>query len=213
MILECINCEAIVQSVVLHSYEDHNPKEPPCIWTFAQCPKCNYPMLAVQEDYGDGWTEPYRIYPAQEKQLGRSVPAPIRVAHAEARRCLKVKAYTASAIMCRKTLEAVCAAHQIKQTVLARSLRELKDKGFIEERLFQWAEALRDVGNEAAHAVEVSITAQDANDLLQFTEALIEYIFTYRDKFEQFKLRMKMTSNKGSNRTGDPQGSTSAGQS
>jgi hypothetical protein len=62
-------------------------------------------------------------------------------------------------------------------------------KGHIEGRLLEWAEALRNFGNEAAHDVGVTISAQDAKDIMTFTEALIEYVFTYRDQFERFKKR------------------------
>jgi len=35
----------------------------------------------------------------------------------------------------------------------------------------------------------IATASQDARDTLEFTEALIEYVFTYRDKFEEFKKR------------------------
>ena len=91
--------------------------------------------------------------------------------------------------MCRKTLEGICSAHGAKSRSLAGELRELKEKGIIENRLFEWAEELRTMGNEAAHGVEFVASREDAEDTLQFTEALIEYVFTYRDRFEEFKKR------------------------
>jgi hypothetical protein len=95
-----------------------------------------------------------------------------------------------AAIMCRKTLEGICSAHGVKTSgSLAVQLKKLKDNGTIENRLFEWAEALRTTGNEAAHGVELVISAQDAQDTLEFTDALIQYVFTYRDKFEAFKNR------------------------
>jgi hypothetical protein len=91
--------------------------------------------------------------------------------------------------MCRKTLEGICEAHKITSRNLATSLKEMKDQGIIENRLFEWADALRISGNEAAHSVTVSISAQDARDILEFTNALLEYVFTFQDKFEEFKKR------------------------
>jgi Domain of unknown function (DUF4145) len=67
--------------------------------------------------------------------------------------------------------------------------------GVIESRLFEWAEEFRTMGNEAAHGVEFAVPREDAEDTLEFTEALIEYVFTYRDKFAEFKkLRQKAAS-------------------
>jgi len=191
MILECSRCEAIVDAQELHSYvdTDPDPEAPPGMWTFLKCPKCTMPLVTVQVDLGEGYDPPTRVYPAKNKELGASIPKNIRGAFKEASMCMKAKAYTASAIMCRKALEGLCAAHKVKEKNLSLSLKKLREKGLIEERLFEWAEALRNMGNEAAHDVNVVMNAQDAKDMIEFTEALLEYVFTYRDKFERFKSR------------------------
>ena len=98
--------------------------------------------------------------------------------------------------MCRKTLEGICVEHGIKGNNLVKSLKELKDKGIIENRLYEWADTLRISGNEAAHDVKVTISPEDARDVLEFTNALLEYMFTFRDKFEQFKQRRLAKSSK-----------------
>ena len=51
------------------------------------------------------------------------------------------------------------------------------------------SDALRISGNEAAHDVNVTTSPEDARDILEFTNALLEYVFTFRDKFEEFKKR------------------------
>ena len=37
----------------------------------------------------------------------------------------------------------------------------MRDKGIIESRLYEWADALRISGNEAAHGVNVTISSED----------------------------------------------------
>jgi hypothetical protein len=189
MILECNNCEAIVDAQVLFVYDDNDQEEPPGRWTLAKCPRCALPLLAVQVDAGDGFDAPSRIYPPKTRELSYSVPEPIRVAFTEAQACFRTKAYTAAAIMCRKALEGICSAHGVKERSLSASLEKLKENGTIEARLFEWAEALRTLGNEAAHGVNSTISAQDSKDIIEFTEALTEYVFTYRDKFAAFVRR------------------------
>ena len=194
MLLECSRCSAIVDAEEIASYDDSDREDPfPGRWTLAKCPRCTLPLLAVQVDYGEGFANdmPARVYPPRDRTLGSSVPKSIRAAFDEATLCLKAKAYTASAIMCRKTLEGLCAEHGVKERNLSLSLKKLKDDGVIESRLFEWAEALRTLGNEAAHGVNSVISAQDARDIMDFTEALAEYVFTYRDKFERFRERTK----------------------
>lgn len=198
MLLECKDCSALVDASVIATHLV--PGDPddtlgwPELWTFAACPRCKRPMLAIQVDSGDGFADdtPFRRYPPPDQRLGWSVPKQIRKAFSEAVTCYKAKAYTACAIMCRKSLEGMCADHGVREKTLALSLKKLKDTGVIELRLFEWAEALRQLGNEAAHDVATQTTPDDAKDILEFTEALAEYIFTYRDKFKQFKERRSL---------------------
>jgi hypothetical protein len=91
--------------------------------------------------------------------------------------------------MCRKTLEGICDVHEISSGNLKSRLEKMKDKGIIEARLFEWAEELRISGNEATHDVNTTISKFDAIDIIEFTNALLEYVFTFNDKFNKFKKR------------------------
>lgn len=192
MILECKHCSAVVDTTPIAVYEDggdFEDFEPPGKWTFSYCPRCRNPMLAVQCNYGQGFDEdpPSRVFPVRDRQLGWNVPNSIKTAFNEAVTCFNSKAFTASAIMCRKSLEGLCAEHGAKAANLSLSLKKLRDKEIIENRLFEWAEALRTLGNEAAHGVDCAISREDAGYTLDFTEALIQYVFTYQDRFQEFK--------------------------
>lgn len=190
MLLECEQCQAIVDAEILSKYEIYDEVAPTFRCTFARCPRCSSPFLATQEeDFPDGWQTPQRLYPTIGPFVSSSLPKPIREAYEEAHRCYKVRAYTATAIMCRKALEGICVEHGVQERNLSQSLAQMRDKGIIEKRLFDWADALRISGNEAAHDVHVTVSAEDARDILDFTNALTEYVFTFRDKFEAFKAR------------------------
>jgi hypothetical protein len=43
----------------------------------------------------------------------------------------------------------------------------------------------------AAYGAGLSIAQPDAKDILELTNAIIDYIFSYLDRFEQFKKRRK----------------------
>ena len=68
-------------------------------------------------------------------------------------------------------------------------LKKMRDVGHIDARLFEWSDALRLAGNEAAHGVATKISETDARDILEFTNAILDYMFSYRDRFEQFRKR------------------------
>ncbi len=185
MILECKKCEALVNAELVANYTVEEKNARTNSYSFLKCPKCSGPFLTDDdEDWG-----PYCLYPLPDTRINPNLPAPLKAAYEEAASCFKSKAYTATAIMCRKTLEGICVEQGATGRTLVASLKELKDKGIIENRLYEWADALRISGNEAAHDVNVTTSADDAKDIIEFTNALLEYVFTFRDKFEAFKKR------------------------
>lgn len=134
---------------------------------------------------GAGWDEPIRAFPPRDREVDPSVPKDIARAFTEARTCFRAKAFTAATIMCRKTLEGVCSMRGVKSPgPLKAQLKKLKDNGTIESRLFEWAKELRTIGSDAAYGFGPIISPKDAHDTLEFTEALIEFVFTNRDKLE-----------------------------
>lgn len=138
---------------------------------------------------GDKWDTPFVVFPQADTRVNPNAPKEIRAAFEEACTCYRSQAYTASAIMCRKTIEGVCSEHGVAERTLYASLGKMKENGLIDERLFEWSDALRLVGNEAAHGVTTSISQPDAKDMIEFTNAILDYLFSYRDRFEQFKKR------------------------
>jgi hypothetical protein len=136
--LECRHCKARVDAKELFSYEADDSSKLPFAakFTFAKCPACNSQFLAGQiEDLhrGEGWFDPFHLCPPTEKAFYPSVPENVARAFLEARDCHRIKAFTAAAIMCRKTLEGICSAHGTKPSgTLAAQLKKLKDDGVIE---------------------------------------------------------------------------------
>jgi hypothetical protein len=195
MLVECENCQAIVDGEVIANYTDYEAEtDMTGRYSFLKCPRCSRPFIVLQIDdgsqlEGENWDEPKRLYPPVEMSVSPAIPSSLRSAYDEARACFRAKAYTATAIMCRKTLEGIADEKGISTRSLVQDLKEMRDKGIIENRLYEWADALRISGNEAAHGVNSRILPQDAKDILEFTHALLEYVFTFQERFEQFKER------------------------
>jgi hypothetical protein len=91
--------------------------------------------------------------------------------------------------MCRKCLEAVCTFLGVKGGSLAARLRTLRDSGRIEAKLYEWADELRLVGNDAAHDLDTQISKQDAVDGIDFVEAILLYVFALDQRFRDFRAR------------------------
>ena len=200
LLATCEHCEATVAGIVEGSYNRYIDEPGYSLrWSLLSCPSCQSPILVSQDDEdarymdepGDVWSKPTRLYPSlSDRQLGFAVPGPIRAAFAEARACYnEAKAYTACAIMCRKVLEGVCESHGASKGTLAQRLKQLSDSGQLDKRLFEWTDAMRLVGNEAAHDVNITVSREDASDLLDLAEAVAEYLYTIKEKFESFSKR------------------------
>lgn len=195
MIVECINCRAYVEAKECGGYEYlRRGNDPSGRFVLISCNKCGGPMLVRQINIGnmaegDIWDTPIRLYPNEGAGANPNAPREIQIAFEEARACYRARAHTAAAIMCRKTLEGICTAHSVNERNLVSALKRMKDQGLIDDRLFEWSDSLRVAGNEAAHGVGTVISEADARDILEFTNAILDYLFSYRDRFEQFKKR------------------------
>ena len=181
--MDCVHCNARVPAPVIAAYEtEPSDDDREHIVYFLKCSLCGFPMVAsTPADEPDD--PPYRMFPAQEGRLSSAVPSTIRSSHEEAWRCFKAKAYTAAAIMCGKSLESMCRAHKVKE------LEQLRESGVIEDRLLEWGEAVQATRDQAAHDLSTAISRQDSEDLIQFTEAILEYVFTFADRFGRFRDR------------------------
>ncbi len=171
----------------------YDPKTgPPAEFSLLLCANdgCLTPIVQVREDYGPGFEhdKPVIIYPSK-RRLSPSIPLDLRNEFEEARKCFDAKAYEATLVMVRRTLEGTCKDQGTTKRTLAESLRELQALAKIDGLLAEWADLLRAVGNKGAHFTGERVTAQDAEDALDFAEALLDHLYVLRARFDEFKSR------------------------
>ncbi|MFH1081302.1 MAG: DUF4145 domain-containing protein [Pseudomonadota bacterium] len=200
MIIECLYCESKVDGLLKGEHESYDPNEDPFPFkaVLVQCPVCNNPLLGGTELIQVGpskheWSSLNRLWPKQESHVDWDIPEIARNSLIEARICYKAKAYSASVVMSGRTLEGVCKHYSAKNKTLSVGLKELKEKGIIDERLFKWGEELRKQRNVGAHASDEKISKEDAKDLLDFVNAICEYVFVLTEKFNKFMERKSKT--------------------
>lgn len=161
-----------------------------------ECRECGTAML-YERFYEIGDSGHYkdalgeRLWPDPEHTLGVNIPESLRQEYEQARRCFNARAYTAAAVMVRRTLEGVCALNNVHETPLARALEKLRDVGLIDDRLYNWARALRVLGNDAAHFTGNPLNREDADDALTLAQALMEYMYVLSVKFQEFEARRR----------------------
>lgn len=200
MILECTNCNAHVETEEIGEYEYlRNEDHPSGRFVLLKCKKCGSPILINQDNIGNMvegniWDSPITLFPNQDTHFNPNAPKAIRTSYEEAAKCFRNRAYTASAIMCRKTLEGICKNNGISERNLVQAIRKMKESKIINDQLFEWADTLRMAGNEAVHGVDITVSREDSRDMLDFTNAIIDYIYSFKEKFEQFKKRREKDS-------------------
>ncbi len=194
-IIECSICEAMVSAQVLALKEDF-PEEvgAPIQILFLECASCKGTLVGYTEMIQIGhsewdFTRPDRVWPDPKNSISWKLPNSVRDSIEEARKCFGAHVYSACAVMCGRALESVCKEHGIKNWQLQKGLKELKEKGIIDGRLYDWGEALRESRNIGAHATDTKITRDDAKDILDFTIAICDYVYVLADKYESFKKR------------------------
>lgn len=158
--------------------------------SLTKCPLCNEPILVGQYiEPPDEVGPASRIWPDPARHLPYDVPPGPRADFAEADRCYSRGDYTAAAVMARRCLEGMTKELGATRGTLASRIKELKERGELNEILLNWADALRVVGNDAAHNTDERVSAEDAKDALVFAEAFAQHVYTLKKQFEAFQAR------------------------
>ncbi|GAA3149578.1 hypothetical protein GCM10017687_78820 [Streptomyces echinatus] len=194
----CGHCQSQAKGSVVGALADNDPPVSQGLY-LVQCGKCrrgvlvegDFVVLPFGRDENDYAYQLSTLWPKAHFTLSHLIPGALQRAYEEARTCYSAGAYTAAAAMVRRTLEGVCADQGVTAKVLMRALQELRDAGKIEGRLFDWAQALRVLGNQGAHFTGQDVDREDAADALALCEALLDYIYVLTIRYDEFVQRRK----------------------
>lgn len=196
MVLTCLHCNTTVKTEVLKEYDRYNEYDPMDgeKYSFCKCPNCFEPIVTkspkIYSFEGFDWGTPVIIFPVSQFHINPAIPKEIRDALTESIKCFEADLFTPTVIMCRRTLEGFCQLMGIKKKVpLVKALEELKNKEIINSQLYMWATLLREMGNDAAHNTDINFSYADAKDLLDFTIAILDFTYSFKDKFDKFRKR------------------------
>ncbi len=201
MVVECHNCEVTIEGAQIAEHIVVRSDDPIDTWkyTLLKCPKCSNPILVEQNYVWEcntfEYSYPKQVYPIIDFHINPEIPDRLKEALFESIKCYRTKANTATVIMCRRTIEGFCLLKGIKSKNLAKGIEELKERQIINEQLFEWANELRISGNEAAHNIDSTFTSIDSKDILEFTIAILDYSYSFQEKFNKFKERRNASTN------------------
>ena len=191
VVIDCPSCATRVNAEVRGAVHDEHSD---AAVVLAKCPACTGPLVGMSEMYRDAdgdWQYGHaeRIWPSPSTvELNASIPEGARRDIKDAQKCLSHGIFSAAVVLCGRALERLAKLKAPGKT-LSDGLTELKSQGVIDERLFQWATALRKERNLGAHAADEDVTKENAQDVLAFTVAIFEYVYTLAEKYDEFMAR------------------------
>jgi hypothetical protein len=177
------------------------------------CPMCSVILVGQStqiefEGYSaeeDRWSDVVRVFPKPSKAFSSyRIPRVVTDSLLDADRSLQANANIAACVMFGRALEAMCVGvleggkegpeeappkRTKKYLTLNEGIDRLRAKKIIDDRLYDWSQQLRAFRNIAAHAQDVTISREDAEDLQTFVYAIIEYVYDLADRYEEFKAR------------------------
>jgi len=205
MIVECYRCEARVDARVIGEHESFDQESDPSpFFTYLlECPRCKDTLVGGRYIYEQS-DDLSRLWPQPPKYASLHIPGEIRNSLEEATKCFKAQAYNATTVMAGRALEGICRHFGSAKVNLGAGIKELQTKGIIDQRLGTWAAELQRARNLSAHASGERVAKQDAEDLLQFLNAICEYVFVLTERFDQFMKRKAKAAERRDSRSKHP---------
>jgi hypothetical protein len=202
----CPKCNILVDAPVIASGHGGyasaalNPEDVPDAeyhgdtYSVLLCRRCSSPFLLKESRYGvpgefETVTESQVVYPTENRLPVDGVPTSVRRAYEQAKQSFTASLYDPCALMCRRCLEAACKHLGVSGRDLNARLEALEKSGLVDARMIRWAHGIRLLGNEAAHDPDSAVSLEDARDVLEFTEALLIYVFALNHRYSEFEAR------------------------
>lgn len=204
---ECLFINQTHPPVVRAGERDQHGVVPYVAWAVMECVGCGkYILGAAKARHGARECSYVTHYPmgTPDQRVEDHVPAPIAEDYREALRCRWVKAFNATAEMCRRAVESSCIDLKVPNTKQYRALEDkidwLSTQGIITPFMKEVAHKIRLGGNRAAHPdaedepEPLVITDEHADAIIKFTREFFHHVYVVRnelDKYDFSKSRKK----------------------
>jgi Domain of unknown function (DUF4145) len=136
------------------------------------------------------------LYPPETIDFdATSIPPPIQRALEEAIKCHAQRCFVASAIMVRKTLEELCADRKASGANLKERIANLGSKVILPKEILEGIDALRLLGNDAAHLenkVYDQIGVEEVEIGIEFTKEVLKAVYQYSALVDKLNARKKL---------------------
>jgi hypothetical protein len=159
--------------------------------SIARCESCKLFILIVgrKNNPTQSAVVEINVYPLgkPDETVDKSVPESVADDFKEALRCYFIKAYKATAVMCRRAIQTSALELTASGNRLIDQIDNLAEKGKITEPLKDFAHEVRLTGNDGAHPDKdglSNITEKDAKDIVEFTQEYLHHVYVMPAKLK-----------------------------
>jgi hypothetical protein len=157
-------------------------------WSLLQCPACLKPTLNQASSAADAFPECETLYPSGTT-FGFHLPPEIAQVYASALRVRDVST-DACAVLMRRTLEVICHYEQANGKTIQEQIQALATCGRLPQLLADMAYLMHICGAFEAHILEDEMTKSDVTTLIDFVEAILEYLYVAPAKMAAVQKRL-----------------------
>ena len=163
-----------------------------------QCEPCKgFGLVIGHRPGGSGNNIPWEFreyYPPgkPDDSVDKAAPKDIAADFSEALRCRYIKAYRATAVMCRRSLRASTVEQGGVGRRLIEQIASLSEQGKITVALKDMAYTVRTIGNDGIHPGKDGlddVAEVDADDVIEFTRQFFAHVYVMPAKLEAMKQR------------------------
>lgn len=109
----------------------------------------------------------------------------------QAKRSLADENWDAATVMARSSMQAALREQEAKGPNLKQEIESLTQKGLLPPIMREWADTLRDLGNESAHPHpdQPPMSSRDAKDIVRYLDFLLEYLYDLPKQIAEYRTR------------------------
>lgn len=158
-----------------------------------ECGNCKgYVMILWSKSAYGGYHRFLQLpYPIRIESFPEYWPEAVGRYWLQAKRNISDGNWDAAAVMARSALQAALRDNNAVGETLKKEIQDLATKGILPPVMKDWSDNVRVLGNESAHPVpdKDAIKSDDAIDVVQFLDFLLEYLYSLPHKIKQYRKR------------------------
>ena len=130
-------------------------------------------------------------WPLKLSKAPEEFPADVGRYWMQAHRSLSEENWDAAAVMARSSLQIALRSFKAEGKNLKEEIDSVADSGLLPPIMKDWSHNVRELGNDSAHPEpgQAPTDPNDANDIVQFMDYLLEYLYTLPTRISKYQKR------------------------